>query len=234
MSQNQAMRFSLFAIAALRTVMAGRRTIGNRIAPPRFILFFFLLAAGSAVAWPILDPAAAIMAGFDLAATGFLLSSIPLFRHEADDMRRSARENDANRAVLLALSVILSLVILVAVAGELAGSRQMSPLETALVITTLFLAWTFANFVYALHYAHLFYSGADGGKDQAGLDFPGKLPEPDYWDFIYFSFTLGVALQTSDVCITSPGIRRVVTLHCIEAFVYNLGVLALAINVLAG
>jgi uncharacterized membrane protein len=106
-------------------------------------------------------------------------------------------------------------------------------METALVIATLTLAWTFANLVYAFHYAHLFYSGSDGGRDLAGLDFPGKLREPDYWDFIYFSFTLGVALQTSDVCVTSSGIRRVVTVHCIGAFVYNLVVLALAVNVLA-
>ena len=105
---------------------------------------------------------------------------------------------------------------------------------TLLVIATLSLAWTFANMVYALHYAHLYYSGKDGGKDQAGLDFPGDRAEPDYWDFVYFSFTLGVALQTSDVCITSTGIRRVVTLHSVAAFVFNLGILAFTINVLGG
>jgi uncharacterized membrane protein len=84
-----------------------------------------------------------------------------------------------------------------------------------------------------LHYAHLYYSDEAGG-DHAGLDFPGKRREPDYWDFVYFSYTLGIALQTSDVCITSTRIRRLVVLHCIGAFIYNLGVLALAVNVLAG
>jgi uncharacterized membrane protein len=213
--------------------MAGKRTIGNRLAPARFILFFALLAAGGIMAWQYLSPASAVMAGFDLAAAGFMLSCFPLFRHEAAEMRRSARENDANRATLLVIAGILSFVILVAVAGELTGDKPLTRLETALVIATLALAWTFANFVYALHYAHLYYSGKDGGKDQAGLDFPGKRAEPDYWDFVYFSFTLGVALQTSDVCISSAGIRRVVTGHCIQAFVYNLVVLALAVNVLA-
>ena len=132
------------------------------------------------------------------------------------------------------LTVFLSLVILVAVAGELTAEQQLTTTDTLLVIATLALAWTFANMVYALHYAHLFYSSEDGGHDLGGLDFPGKRPEPDYWDFVYFSFTLGVALQTSDVCITSSGIRRVVTLHCIAAFVFNLGVLAMAINILSG
>jgi uncharacterized membrane protein len=213
--------------------MAAKRTIGNRIAPPRFILFFILLAAGTAATWRWLGPASAIMAGFDLAALLFLLSCIPLFNDEAEAMRKAARDNDANRVTLLAVALILSFVILVAVAGELTGDSQLTRLETVLVIATLALAWTFANFVYALHYAHLFYSGKDGGKDHAGLDFPGKRSEPDYWDFVYFSFTLGVALQTSDVCITSPGIRRLVTIHCIQAFAYNLVVLALAVNVLA-
>jgi uncharacterized membrane protein len=101
-------------------------------------------------------------------------------------------------------------------------------------VATLVLAWAFANAVYTLHYAHLYYTADDGGEDMAGLDFPGGRKEPDYADFTYFAFTLGIALQTSDVCITSPGIRRTVTIHCIAAFVYNLGVLALAVNILSG
>lgn len=213
--------------------MAGKSAIGNRIAPPRFILFFVLLVAGTGGAWNWTEPATAVMAGFDLAALSFLLSCLPLFRHEAEEMRRSASENDANRATLVAVAAILSFVILVAVAGKLTGDKQLTLVETILVVATLMVAWIFANFVYALHYAHLYYSTQDGGKDHAGLDFPGKPAEPDYWDFIYFSFTLGVALQTSDVSITAPDIRKVVTLHCIEAFFYNLGILALAVNVLA-
>jgi len=214
--------------------MAAKPTIGNKVAPPSFILFFCLLIAGTAGAWQFLGPASAIMAGFDLAAIGFVLSLVRLLGHEAEQMRQSSRQNDANRATLLIVALVLSFVILVAVTGELTGDKHLSTMETVIVIATLSLAWTFANLVYALHYAHLYYSGIDGGRDHAGLDFPGKHPEPDYWDFIYFSFTLGVALQTSDVCITSSGIRRVVTVHCIGAFIYNLVVLALAVNVLAG
>ena len=214
--------------------MAGPRSIGNRIAPLRFILFFAVAAVATAIAWPILGPASAIMAGFSAAAGAFLLSCIPLLNDEARQMRRAARDNDANRFVLLLVTAILSLVVLVAVAGELTSGQQLSFIEILLVIVTLGLAWTFANVVYTLHYAHLYYSGSDGGGDHGGLDFPGKRPEPDYWDFLYFSVTLGVALQTSDVGITSPRIRRIVTLHCVEAFVFNLGVLALAINILSG
>ena len=74
-------------------------------------------------------------------------------------------------------------------------------------------------------------SSDDAGKDRAGLKFPGT-EEPDLADFAYFSFTLGVAVQTADVDITSPHIRRIATIHCIAGFFFNLGVLALTINVL--
>ena len=96
---------------------------------------------------------------------------------------------------------------------------------------SLVLVWMFANAVYTLHYTHLFYTADDGGKDQAGLKFPGT-KEPLMSDFVYFAYTLGVAVQTADVEVTSPHIRKVVTAHCVAGFFFNLGVLALTINVL--
>lgn len=213
--------------------MAATRTIGNRLAPPRFIIFFALLFAGVGLGLGYFPRAQAVMIGFDVAATIFLLSCLPLFRCETADMRQAARDNDANRVVLLILTLVLSLVILVTVAGEIVGSSHPTLADKLLVVATLTLAWAGANMVYALHYAHLFYASDDAGKDRAGLDFPGDRPEPDYADFVYFSFTIGVALQTSDVVITSPMIRRIVTLHCLEAFIFNLGVLALAISILS-
>jgi len=212
--------------------MAVTRTIGNRLAPPRFIVFFALLFAGTGAALYFMPRAQAVMIGFDVAATVFLLACVPLFRHEAAAMRQAARENDANRVVLLFLSLILSLVIVLTVAGEIVGPHHPTTAEKLLIVATLTLAWVGANMVYTLHYAHLFYTSDPEGKDRAGLDLPGDRPEPDYADFVYFAFTLGVALQTSDVTVTSPGIRRIVILHCVEAFVFNLGVLALAISIL--
>jgi uncharacterized membrane protein len=213
--------------------MARDKSIGNMIAPPRFLAFLALLGAGYAAGMTLLTRPQALMAGFDIAAAVFLLACIPLFRRHAEDMRQAARDNDANRVVLLILSVILSMVILVTVAGELIGPDHPSLIEKMLIAATLVLAWTFGNMVYALHYAHLFYTSDDGGKDLAGLIFPGDGKEPDYGDFVYFSFTIGVALQTADVAISSPGIRRVAIGQSIAAFVYNLVVLALAVSVLA-
>jgi len=213
--------------------MARATSIGNRIGPPRFLVFLGLLAVGYVVGRGMLPHAQAVMVSFDIAALVFLLSCVRLFRRHADDMRHSARTNDARRVTLLVLTVILSMVILVTVAGELIGPHQLAPIEKLMIVATLALAWTFGNMVYALHYAHLFYTSDDGGKDLAGLVFPGDSKEPGYSDFVYFSFTLGIALQTSDIAITSPSIRRVVIGQCIAAFVYNLVVLALAVSVLA-
>ena len=214
--------------------MARKRSTASRIPPRRFVLFFVLLVAAVPAAAVFLKLPEAVMVGFDLAAIAFLASCARLFNDEAGKMRKAARDNDANWVILLALTIILSLVVLVTVAGKLTAEEPLTIAGKALVVATLALAWAFANAVYTLHYAHLYYTADDGGKDLAGLDFPGGRKEPDYADFTYFAFTLGIALQTSDVCITSPGIRRTVTVHCIAAFVYNLGVLALAVNILSG
>jgi len=103
----------------------------------------------------------------------------------------------------------------------------------ALVLATLALAWLFSNTVYAMHYAHIFYLANDHGEDSGGLDFP-ETPEPRYWDFLYFAFTLGMTFQTSDVAVNSSAIRQTVLFHCLAAFVFNLGVIAFTINVLGG
>jgi uncharacterized membrane protein len=211
--------------------MAKRKVIGNRIAPMRFLLFLGLLAAGwgLGIAWLQLERG--LLAGFDVAALVYLATCAPLFRLGTDELRRAASENDANRWLLLALSFLLSLVILAAITAQLATPDGLPVTEKLLIASSLVIVWTFGNAIYTLHYAHLYYSRADGGKDAAGLAFPGT-KEPDLADFTYFAFTLGVALQTSDVQVTSPHIRKVVTIHCIVAFFFNLGVLALTINVL--
>ncbi len=174
------------------------------------------------------------MIGFDTAALLFLLSLIGLFRRgDARSMREAAIHNDANRVGLLAITLIVMLVILIAVAAELSQRTASNPLIVALIITTLVLAWSFSNMIYALHYAHIFYTSNAQGQDVGGIDFPGT-NEPDYWDFTYFAFTLGMTFQTSDTDITNRHIRKIATFHSLAAFVFNIGVLAFTINVLGG
>ncbi|HEX8485254.1 DUF1345 domain-containing protein [Sphingomonas sp.] len=206
--------------------------MGHRIAPPRFVLFAILFATGLCAAIPTFGAGRGTMAAFDIAATVFLIAAATLLRRgEADQMRRASQANDANRAILLAFSAVTLTVILVAVAGEFQGSNDTA--AVALVVATLVLAWLFSNTIYALHYAHLYYLPDAEGGDSAGIDFP-RCTQPDYWDFLYFSYTLGMTFQTSDNDITARHIRKVAIGHCLAAFVFNLGVVAFTINALGG
>ena len=218
--------------------MARAGGLGNRVAPPRFVLFLGVLVAGFLALrhWAGTPGMAdAVAMSFDLAALVFLLSLLPLLR-DADiaTIRRHASANAANRVQVLVVTTAVTLGVMAAIAGELPGAQAGDGMAMGKLIGTLMLAWLFANSVYALHYAHLYYSsrpGTDG--DCGGLDFPGERP-PDYLDFAYFSFTLGMTFQTSDTAITGHTIRRIVILQCLAAFVFNLGVIAFVINALGG
>ena len=210
--------------------MAKPRTIGNMIAPPRFLAFLLVLAVAFPIAVHELDRwALGAMAAFDLAALLFLASCLPLLStRKAADIHDHAAANDANRHVLLGITGIVVAILFIAIAAEAVGHNPQ-PLTRALIIATLAVAWLFSNMIYALHYAHLVYmSPADGCS---GLEFPGT-PAPIYWDFVYFAFTCGMAFATSDVQITSQHVRKIVTVHCLAAFGFNIGVLAFTINVL--
>ncbi|MGH6787549.1 MAG: DUF1345 domain-containing protein [Novosphingobium sp.] len=218
--------------------MSQRTTLGNRLAPPRFLVFLGLLGAGFTALWATGSTqtrAEAAILAFDLAAVVFLASLVPLlYDSSAAAIRRHARENDANRVLVLLVTVVLTLVALAAIGGEMPRAKAHEALATARLIGTLLLIWLFANTVFALHYAHAYYSAEPGaGKDAGGIAIPSA-KTPDYADFAYFAFTLGMTFQTSDVAITAPAIRRVALLHCFAAFVFNLGVIAFTINALSG
>jgi uncharacterized membrane protein len=211
--------------------MAKPLTIGNRIAPPRFLAFIAALIVAAPVAARLLGGwALGAMAGFDIAAFLFLLLCTSLLStREAAVIREHATQNDANRRVLLGITAIVMTVLLVAIAAEAVGHTP-EPFTRVLIIVTLILAWLFSNMIYALHYAHIAYLHPESGC--LGFSFPGTA-EPVYWDFVYFSFTCGMAFATSDVEVTSSAVRRIVTFHCLAAFGFNIGVLAFTINLLA-
>jgi uncharacterized membrane protein len=207
--------------------------MGNVVAPPRFLAFLalFAVATGTAVAanmnWRL-----ALMAGFDVAGILFLISCLTFLGPTSPmEMRAQAERNDANRVLMLVVTSLVMLVVLVTVAAEL-GTGGVPRLTRVFVVGTLAVAWLFSNSVFALHYAHLYYGSDDGERHRRGLEFTGT-PDPDYWDFLYFSFTLGMTFQTSDVAIATRQLRRTVTAHSLAAFVYNLGVLAFTISVLS-
>ncbi|MDT8856008.1 DUF1345 domain-containing protein [Paracoccaceae bacterium Fryx2] len=205
----------------------------RKLPHPRFVLFFAVLAAGTAASAHLTGVEVAFVAGFDAAALAFILSCLPLWRQDRLDaiLRRTARD-DGGRVLLLVVAAVVLVTVLLAL-GRMIGARATpGPADFALVTGTLVLAWLFVNLVYAFHYAHLYYDQGDAG-DTRGLAFPGK-DTPLFADFCYFSFVIGMTCQVSDVTIQTTTLRRVAMLHGLFAFFFNLGVLALTINVLSG
>lgn len=217
-----------------RAALAG---LGSRLAPPRFVMFIAVIFA-VAGGWHLYMQdgwSDALVIGFNLGVLGFVVSLWPLTRdHDAAQMRRHAAENDANRGWVLLFTAAITFAMMLAMVYELPDAKNHQTWAMVKLIATLALGWLFSNLVFALHYAHMFYGAGDTpAKDQGGLDFPGT-KEPDYWDFIYFSFTAGMSFAASDVNVTSGAVRRVLVVQCLLAFVFNIGALAFSINVLAG
>jgi uncharacterized membrane protein len=150
-------------------------------------------------------------------------------------IRWRAKVQDEGALALLVLTAASAIASLAAVIAEL-GAAPTAPdasswTEVALAMATILLSWAFMHTIFALHYAHEFY-GEGRDTKVGGLDFPGT-EEPDYWDFLYFSLVIAMTSQVSDVQISSRSIRRLATIHGVIAFVFNLTILALTVNMVS-
>jgi len=204
-----------------------------KVSHPRYLLFLAAFAVAGPALTLLLRTDEAVIAGFDLAVFAFAASCVPLWRSgHAEVMRRQARRDDAGQFLLLVLSGLISVVVLVALSLLILDKDKLGLGGIALLVVTLMASWTFTNLIFAFHYARLYYSPHDGG-DHEGLDFPGGCV-PDFSDFVNFGFVIGMTCQTADITITKTAMRRVSTFHGLFAFAFNLGILALSVNVLAG
>ena len=132
---------------------------------------------------------------------------------------------------------IFAIVLVSTFAGLLAVillliNKDIKPLSLVIALSGMFLSWFLVHTTFSMRYAHLFYGDNENGKG-SGLDFPGN-ESPDFVDFAYFSFVLGMTFQVSDVEISSRQIRRLSLLHSLIAFIFNTVIVALTINALAG
>ena len=147
-------------------------------------------------------------------------------------LHRAQRQDEGARTILL-LVALASLASLGAIVDELSVAKNLNGmtkvLHIALSLTTLASSWLFTQLMFALHYAHDFY-GAVARQQPGGLIFPDT-EHPDYFDFFYFSVVIGTSGQTADVSFASGPMRRVGTVHCVLAFVFNVSLIGLMINV---
>jgi uncharacterized membrane protein len=198
----------------------------------------FFSAAVCAVAIVLMpaqwSPATRFLAGWNVAVWLYLALVYSLIaKSKSRDAAERAASQDEGRVAILILTVLASLATVAAIIFELSGSHKTDPQvgQMVLAVLTILSAWGFIHTIFALHYAHEYY-GERGGKKNSGLKFPDD-EDPEYWDFVYFSFVIGMTAQVSDVAITSKQIRQTVTAHSIVSFLFNVSILALTINIAA-
>lgn len=159
-----------------------------------------------------------------------------------ESIRRRAVKTDEGRSAVLFLTATATCVAIGAIIAELGQSKTLFEDEKgahiALAVVTVFTSWAFMHLIFAFHYAHEYYSEEaraprDATTARGGLRFPNT-QTPQYIDFLYFSYVIGVAFQTADVEIWSRPMRMVVLVHGVVAFFFNTTILALMVNISSG
>ena len=180
-----------------------------------------------------------IMIAWTAFALSFIVTSwIVFFMRTTTEIREHSREEDGSRLYVLLLILLTSFaslftVLLLMLSGTAKDTPQIIYIPVA--ISGMLFSWVMVHTIFGFHYAHLYYANDtnDPTKHAEGLEFP-KEKKPDYIDFAYFSFVLGMTFQVSDVDITSRVIRRVALFHGMLSFALNTFVVALTINMIAG
>jgi uncharacterized membrane protein len=206
---------------ALRVVYARPRTFFSIAVG---IIAFFLLPDS-------LRLVTRLLIGWDIFTAFYVvLAYAMMFRCDHSHIRGNAILQDDGRFLILLVTAIGAFASIAAIVLEL-GSSHRGAYELTLAVVTIVLSWSAVHTTFALHYAHDYYRGAKPG----GLQFPSadQRDHADYWDFVYFSFVIGMTAQVSDVGISDKIIRRTATVHGIISFIYNTALVALMVNIAA-
>jgi len=208
---------------------------------PHRALERLLLALALGIATALLIPARfgsalRAIAAWDVAAAVMgMLALMIISRTSIEETRKHAAEDDPGRRAVGILIILASAISLLATSVVLRQARTCPPDArdwfVFLCAVAVVSAWLLTHIAYALRYAHLYYRDDDEGE--GGLAFPGD-GHPAYVEFAYFSFTIGMCFQVSDVGVSSRQIRRAVLGHSLLSFLYNTAILATAVNLAVG
>ncbi|WP_343305468.1 DUF1345 domain-containing protein [Chitinophaga niabensis] len=172
------------------------------------------------------------------ALTYIIISWTVFFYRPPEQIRKVAREDDGSMLyvfliILIAAFSSMFTVLLLMLSED--TSNTAKALYIPVAVGGMLLSWAMVHTTFTVHYAHLYYDDAigDNTKHAEGLNFP-KEKKPDYLDFAYFSFVIGMTFQVSDVQIESRIIRRMSLVHALLSFILNTFVVALTINLIAG
>jgi uncharacterized membrane protein len=145
--------------------------------------------------------------------------------HSIDSIRRRAATLDTKASVLMILVVAAACASLYGLSLNLDALPGHPTLRVVLAGVTVAASWSLIHTVFSLHYAHFYYAAPEGG-----LIFPGG-EDPNYYDFLYYGFVIGMTCQVADVQVASSGLRRLTLIHGVLAFVFNTVILAMAVNI---
>lgn len=155
-----------------------------------------------------------------------------MLRSNVDRIRQRAADTDFSDVLVLCLSIVAALASIAGIGIELGGVKNapaaQALAQAGMAFLTILISWVFLHTLFTTHYAHHFYAD---DSDKPPIRFPDDIKEPNYWDFLYFTFTIGVASQTADVAIATTPMRKLALLHSVLSFLFNTTILALAINV---
>jgi uncharacterized membrane protein len=191
------------------------------------------IAIGVVVALAVpVTPITRMLIGWDVGVLVFIVAAAGLMAQCAsvDQMKRNAAAQDEGAYAILMLTAAASIASIGAIFAQLAViERSDYGTYGTLAVGTIVLSWFFIHTIFALHYAHDYY----GGGRMGGLNFPGD-DKPDYWDFVYFAFVIGMTFQVSDVGVTQKSIRRMVVAHGVLSFFFTTAFIAMTVNIAAG
>lgn len=179
-----------------------------------------------------IDAVGRLLLGWDIGVFIYLVRTT-IVVHQCSsgvEIAQKANRQDEGAAAVMLLTVLAAAISFGAIFAELLATKDSnSAWPQVLAVVTVVLSWTFTHAIFALHYAYEFY---DEHGTAGGLDFPGR-ERPDYWDFVYFSFVIGMTFQVSDVAVESKSIRRMVVAHGVLSFLFNTTIIALTVNMAA-
>ena len=196
-----------------------------------------LAAALAPTAWGALARGVAGWVGF--AATALALIFVAMHQADADDIRRVAATDDLPRTLALTFVTVAALSSLAAVMS-LPGAAEMAARSTRIAHLTLgvaavVLSWLLVHAVFTLRYAHTYYDQGPDGRDAGGLLFAPPAPaEPNYLDFAYYAYVVGMTAQTADSGVNSRPQRLNTLLHGLVSFLFNTVIVALTIGTVGG
>jgi len=202
---------------------------------PRLIIAIVLgIIVGMAVPWQ-LSPIERLLIAWDATVWFYLcLMAWLMMRASHIRVRAIAAKEDSGAVFILAVMSIAAVLSLAVLVMELSTVKSLTfshrLIHYAFTGSTIFGSWCMVGTLFTFHYARLFYRSP---IEQRPLRFPDSETNPDYWDFLYFSFTIAVAAQTSDVAVLSRSMRKTVLAQSVLSFLFNVAIIGLSINIAA-